>query len=307
MVKNILKPLRIDHWTKNLVLIIGYVFSIFFIKNNLNINIYILFNSFLVLCLSASSNYLINEFLDRENDKFHPKKKVRTYVGLKKDNNIFLKYIILVSISVFLSFFVNNTFVILNLVFLLFGLMYNVKPLRLKDIFLIDVILESANNPLRFLMGWAILIPTHYPPVSIVLFFWLVGCFLMTMKRYSEFKFLKKFIKPGKYRKSFNHYTIENLFNLSILYSLLSFFFFAIFVIKYKIELILISPIACMLYVRIFNISFKENSLITNVEKIYKDRTFVNLIFLGLIFCIILLQLDLDFLKIFQSRDLVPI
>ena len=83
MIINILKPLRIDHWTKNLVLIVGYVFSIFFIENNLNINIYILLNSFLVLCLSASSNYLINEFWIEKMTNFI-QKKVRIYVAKKR-------------------------------------------------------------------------------------------------------------------------------------------------------------------------------------------------------------------------------
>ena len=50
-------------------------------------------------------------------------------------------------------------------------MLYNLKPLRLKDVFLIDVILESANNPLRFLMGWSVLLPEFYPPSSIILFF----------------------------------------------------------------------------------------------------------------------------------------
>ena len=49
--------------------------------------------SFLILCLSASSNYLINEYFDRHTDKFHPIKKMRTFAKseVKKRNskNIF--------------------------------------------------------------------------------------------------------------------------------------------------------------------------------------------------------------------------
>ena len=218
MINQILKPLRIDHWTKNLVLVVGYFFSLFFIENINELNVFILILGFFALCISASSNYLINEFLDKKYDKFHPQKKVRTYVKKFRDKNIFFKYLALVSISILVSLFINNTFLILNIIFLLFGILYNVEPIRLKDIFLIDVILESANNPLRFLMGWAIVIPNYYPPISLVLFFWLVGCFLMSMKRYSEYNFLNKKINPIKYRKSFKSYNSQNLFDLSILY-----------------------------------------------------------------------------------------
>ena len=33
------------------------------------------------------------------------------------------------------------------------GIIYNVKPIRSKDIVFIDVLSESVNNPLRFLLG----------------------------------------------------------------------------------------------------------------------------------------------------------
>ena len=143
----------------------------------------------LIFCISASSNYLINEFLDRGTDKFHPIKKLRTFVKEKKNENkeILIEYFFLVSFSVVASYFINKSFT-LNLIFI-FGIFYNVKLIRIKDI-LLDVILESANNPLRFLMGWSVLMPNFFPPISIVLFFWLSGCFLMTMKRYSEYSYL---------------------------------------------------------------------------------------------------------------------
>ena len=35
--------------------------------------------------------------------------------------------------------------------------MYNVKPFRFKDIVYLDVIIESLNNPIRFL-GWFIVV-----------------------------------------------------------------------------------------------------------------------------------------------------
>ena len=43
------------------------------------------------LCLIASSNYIINEYLDAEFDKFHPVKKKRTTVQKKVE----LKFVIL--------------------------------------------------------------------------------------------------------------------------------------------------------------------------------------------------------------------
>ncbi len=303
MIKKILKPLRIDHWIKNLVLFLGFLFAIFYTKSNFA-NFDKLIYGFFILCISASSNYLINEFLDRKTDRFHPIKKTRIFAKSNKNENIFFEYVILTIISIYSSYFINKTFFILNITFIFFGILYNLKPFRLKDIFLADVILESANNPLRFLLGWSIILPNYYPPISIILFLWLVGCFLMTMKRYSEYNYLINYIKPEKYRASFKNYNSKNLFELSLLYCLLSFFFFGIFIIKYKLELIIMSPIACVLYIRIFNISTKKDSLIMNIEKIYKDKIFVYFIILGIVFSLILLQLNLPFLEIFKNKEL---
>lgn len=306
--QNILKPLRIDHWIKNFVLILGYIFALFY-KDFTQLNFYSLFLGLFILCISASSNYLMNEYCDRDFDKNHPVKKWRHFVKNKENfRYVLLKYISLISLSIFLSFFINFNFLILNIFFLLCGIAYNIKPLRFKEIYLIDVILESINNPVRFLMGWAIIFPEAYPPVSIILFFWFAGCFLMTMKRYSEYKFiLEKKINPIKYRMSFKKYNLKNLFYLSLFYCLISFFFFTVFFIKYKIELILVIPFVCYLYIYIFIISERKNSLIMKIEKIYKDRNFVILIILITLLTVCLLNLNISFLEIFESKKLIPI
>ena len=49
------------------------------------------------------------------------------------------------------------------------GIFYNVPPLRTKDKAYFDVISESINNPIRLLIGWAIVDPTSLPPGSIIL------------------------------------------------------------------------------------------------------------------------------------------
>lgn len=305
---NLLMPLRVDHWVKNLVIILGYIFGLFY-KDFSHLNVYLLILGFFILCISASSNYLINEYCDKEFDKNHPVKKWRYFVKNKESlYYVLFKYFTLVTVSISLSFFINLNFIILNLFFLLCGIFYNLKPFRLKDTYLIDVILESVNNPVRFLMGWVIIFPEAYPPISIILFFWFVGCFLMTMKRYSEYKFiLQKKNNPTKYRISFKKYNLDNLFYFSLFYCLISFFFFTVFFIKYKIELIFVVPLVCYLYIYIFIISEKKNSLIMKIEKIYKDNNFVFLIILISLFTVYLLNTNISFLEIFESKRLILI
>jgi len=53
---------------------------------------------------------------------------------------------------------------------LIMGVVYNVEPLRSKDKPYLDVISESVNNPIRFLVGWFVLAPEAIPPIKQHLF-----------------------------------------------------------------------------------------------------------------------------------------
>ena len=70
---------RIDHWFKNIFVLPGLFFAIvissqYIFKSN---DIIFFTLGILSICLIASANYCINEFLDAEYDKFHPTKKYR--------------------------------------------------------------------------------------------------------------------------------------------------------------------------------------------------------------------------------------
>lgn len=69
---------RVDHWIKNVFILPGIVLALFFyprpVTGQLLIDILI---GLLAACLTASSNYVINEILDAERDRHHPVKKER--------------------------------------------------------------------------------------------------------------------------------------------------------------------------------------------------------------------------------------
>ena len=68
------------------------------------------------------------------------------------------------------------------------GILYNVRPFRLKEVVFLDVIVESFNNVLRFLFGWQIILTNTIPPSSLLIMFWTGGAFLMTVKRLAEYR-----------------------------------------------------------------------------------------------------------------------
>ena len=76
--KDYIKIARVDHWIKQLFIVPGMIFAIFLVKDvNLASVIPDIILAFISTCFVASANYVINEWLDAEFDKYHPTKKNR--------------------------------------------------------------------------------------------------------------------------------------------------------------------------------------------------------------------------------------
>ena len=69
----------------------------------------------------------------------------------------------------------------------------------------------------------------------------------------------------------------------------------------------MIVPFVCYLYIHIFYIAQKKNSIIMKIEKIYKDKIFIFIFFILLLASYVLLEIKIDFLNIFQSINLLKL
>jgi 4-hydroxybenzoate polyprenyltransferase len=224
----------------------------------------------------ASANYTINEWLDREFDKYHPTKSQRSAVlrELRGDFVLF-EWLAFVVAGLGCAYATDRTMLLICCVFALQGVAYNVWPLRTKDKPYLDVISESINNPLRLMIGWAMVDPTTLPPSSIILAYWLAGAFLMAAKRLSEYReIVASFGKTllARYRMSFAGYTDTSLTVSCFVYGLLSSFFLAVFLIKYRVEYILLMPVITVLFAYYLALSMRPGSSAQNPEKFYGDR-----------------------------------
>src|SRR3546814_18482730 len=84
--------------------------------------------------LFRSANYVINEWLDREFDAFHPQKSARTAVNRSLSSFVvYTEYLLLAVIGLFLASRLGTSFFYTSLLFIFSGLMYNLKPFRTKD------------------------------------------------------------------------------------------------------------------------------------------------------------------------------
>ena len=189
--------MRIDHWPKQIFMFAGLLLAWMMVNIN-NFEIFYIFLGFLSASLCASANYVINEWFDKDYDIHHPLKKNRPAVdGKIKFVEVMALYIILLILSLFLASKINTPFLITIIIFFISGITYNIEPLRTKDIIYIDVISEAVNNPLRLMLGWFLYTSNYLPPTSLIIIFWLGGAFLMSMKRFAEFRLIKNM--DGKY------------------------------------------------------------------------------------------------------------
>jgi|TARA_B100001057_G_scaffold501258_1_gene622747 decaprenyl-phosphate phosphoribosyltransferase len=295
-----IKIARPDHWIKNVLIVPGVIVALFFSKNETNFKLLIdLFSSTLALCIASSANYIINEYLDRNTDKFHPIKKDRVSVmGLVSSKGVIISYIIFSSLSLVVAYYVSFSVAIFTFFLLIMGIIYNVHPIRSKDISYLDVLTEGINNPIRFLIGWAAVIPSTIPPTSILFAYWFGGCFLMTVKRLSEFKRYEGSKNLLKYRKSFKYYSLTSLVVVANFYTILFAFFISVFLFKYKLEFILCMPLYAILFSWYLSMGLNKNSSVENPERLHTNYSFVFFSFFVLVATIICAWIKLPWLNL---------
>lgn len=273
---------RLDHSTKHIFIVPGIMLA--YLLRGVHtpfLATSIVLGLITAICI-ASANYVINEWFDREFDKFHPDKSGRAAVRTQLNGNIiFLEWAGLVAVGLLCALASSTIMFLVATVFALQGLFYNIPPLRSKDKAYLDVISESINNPLRLMIGWAMVDPTTLPPSSIILMYWAGGAFLMAAKRLSEFREItashgRELLE--RYRASFAGYSEISLTVSCFVYALMASFFLAVFLIKYRVEYLLTVPVVIALFAHYLALSMQPQSSAQKPEKLYKERTLIALV-----------------------------
>ena len=158
---------RLDHITKHVFIVPGIALAHLLrgVQTDHLVQNFVL--GFVTAVCIASANYVINEWLDRESDKHHPTKSQRSAVQRTMNGKIvLLEWVAFVVVGLGCAIMASKLMFFIACVFALQGIVYNVPPLRSKDKAYLDVISESVNNPLRLMIGWAIVDPISLPPAS---------------------------------------------------------------------------------------------------------------------------------------------
>lgn len=301
-----LRLMRVDNWFKNIFIFPGILVAYCFAPLSLHELLRNVGIGLLGSCLICSANYVINEWLDRDFDKFHPIKKNRSsVVDVLPYQYIVIEYVICATLGLFLSALISIQFLIMNVIFLGMGILYNVKPIRTKDHVYLDVLSESINNPIRLLLGWFMVTSLLFPPTSLLLSYWMGGAFLMGIKRLAEFRFIGNPHLAGCYRQSFKWYSDQKLLASSLFYAMCSAFFGIAFILKYKPVLLLLSPLYAMLFSWYLFIGLKINSIAQYPERMFTEKLFLFFVFLIVAVTFLFLFFDISYLNLILNKIIV--
>ncbi|HFQ88943.1 MAG TPA: prenyltransferase, partial [Desulfobulbus sp.] len=268
---------RFDHWFKNVFMLPGVVVALYARPDLLSLaTLGHVLVALLATGMVASSNYVLNELLDARFDALHPVKKHRPIPsGLVNKPVAFVQWIVFGLIGLAIALPLGHEFFIVALALWIMGCIYNIPPIRSKDKPYFDVLSESVNNPLRLLLGWYATGITVLPPVSLVLAYWMVGAFFMAVKRFAEYRRINDPAVSAGYRQSFAHYNEERLLTSIIYYAVAFGLFFGIFLIRYRMELILSIPLIAGFIAWYIHLGFLENSPTQYPEHLYRQRGFL--------------------------------
>lgn len=161
-----------------------------------------------------------------------------------------------------------------GLVFLglwIMGILYNVPPVRVKDVPYLDVVSEAVNNPLRLLAGWFIATPDSVPPLSMLLSYWFVGCYFMAIKRFAEYREIGDPSVAAAYRRSFKHYSERRLLGSIQFYGSAAMLFFGVLAVRYRLELVLTFPLVALVMALYLDLAFDKNSAAQAPERLHRE------------------------------------
>lgn len=302
---------RFDHATKHVFILPGIALAYALGEANTDRLVFsIVFGLLSAVCI-ASANYVINEWLDREFDAIHPKKSSRSaVVAILRPHLVYAEYVVLLAVGLATAYAIGSLFFLTSIAFAASGVIYNVEPFRTKDKPYLDVLSESLNNPIRLMLGWAMVDGGSLPPGSVIVGYWMVGAFLMGAKRLGEYREISAksgLSVLGSYRRSFRFYTQESLMVSCFVYAMMSAFLLGVFLVKYRPEYILVLPCITGLFAVYLWLATRPGSVAQNPERLFHSRRLTTMLGATVAAFVVATFVDMPFLDFISSTSLISI
>lgn len=307
-ISSYLKIARFDHWFKNIFMVPGIIVAIYAQPDLLTwMSGWRILVALAAAGMIASSNYILNELLDGKYDALHPVKKMRPVPsGQVHKPAAYVQWLVFACVGFILSFQLGREFFYSGVALWVMGGIYNIPPVRSKEKPYLDVLSESINNPIRLILGWYATGISMVPPLSLLLSYWMIGAFFMAIKRLAEYRMINNPELSASYRRSFAYYTEERLLKSIIYYATAFGLFLGIFLIKYRMELILSIPFIAGFMTWYLHLGFLDNSPAQYPESLYKENKFVLYCLLCSSIFIILLFIPIPMLYTLFEASFTP-
>jgi len=264
---------RIDHWFKNVFVLPGIAVAVTMDPGHTSPDLWkrVVLGA-IAICLNASSYYTLNEVLDAPFDRLHPVKCRRPVPSGKVHVPLaYAQWIGLMLVGVGIASLVSTQLAMVLFALWTMGCLYNIPPIRTKDLPYLDVLSEAVNNPLRMLAGWYLAGPQAVAPASLLVSYWMLGAYFMAMKRYAEYRNIDDPSRAAAYRKSFAYYNPERLMVSIMFYGTASMLFLGSFIMRYRLELILAFPLLAWVMATYLSLAFKDDSAVQRPEGLYRE------------------------------------
>jgi 4-hydroxybenzoate polyprenyltransferase len=289
---------RLDHWVKNVFVLPGIVVALAVDPaHTWPLAAWRVLAGLLAVGLVASSNYVLNELLDAPFDRLHPLKRNRPVpAGQVHIGWAWVEWIALMAAGLALGALFSRAFLLSMVALWAMGCVYNIPPVRAKDVPFVDVLAEAVNNPIRFLAGWYLTGTTVIPIASLLFSYWMVGCYFMAIKRFAEFRDLRSQDVRVAYRKCFRYYTERNLLVSIVFYGSLAMLFFGAYMGRYRLEMALSFPFVGAVMATYFGLAFKRDSAAQRPEGLLREPLLMAMVVICVIAMAVLLFADFPLL-----------
>ena len=260
----IIKAMRIEQWLKNLL-----IFTPFFTAGNLNLEkLFSLTGLFIGFSLIVSSTYLINDLIDIEADKIHPKKKFRPIAsGYLSPTQWYVISGTFLILGFIIVFYIQQDAVVYVTTYLVITLAYSIK---LKFVKYLDILCVSLLFTLRIFVGGA---PESIPISNfLILFTFSTSLAIVAGKKLSILKNkditntkIKEFLKNNYESKNLKYLLYVSFFISVLTYTLWIFYIKSPEVDSIKLLYLIIS----ILFLILFIYSYLKEFINNNTEDIF--------------------------------------
>ncbi|GAP20330.1 decaprenyl-phosphate phosphoribosyltransferase [Leptolinea tardivitalis] len=203
MLRAIIKTMRVKQWTKNAIVFAALVFD----RQLTNpVAFGRTLAGFFLFCILSSTVYIINDIMDVEADRQHPKKKYRPIASGQLPIPVAIGIAAFLLIIAFpISYVLSPYFCIVAAAYFIINLAYSI---RLKHIVLVDVLILSMGFVLRVGAGVSLIHVERFSPWLYVVTY-LLALYLGFGKRRAELTLLSA--TASSHRKVLDGYTIPFL------------------------------------------------------------------------------------------------